>query len=88
MSNKGLQWIWPDQIHLCRGGAPRCGPKEATALSDRLTTALARLTEVADDPDSYALSWKQRTGGKVLGTFPMNFPAEIAHAGGVLPVII
>ena len=57
-------------------------------MSDRLTTALARLTEVADDPDSYALGWKQRTGGKVLGTFPMNFPAEIAHAGGALPVII
>jgi len=68
--------------------ARRGGPKEATAVSDRLTTALARLTEVADDPDSYALSWKQRTGGKVVGAFPMNFPAEVAHAAGALPVII
>ena len=50
--------------------------------------ALAALAEVADDPDAYVLSWKERTGGKVVGAFPMNFPAEIAHAAGALPVLI
>jgi benzoyl-CoA reductase/2-hydroxyglutaryl-CoA dehydratase subunit BcrC/BadD/HgdB len=49
---------------------------------------LAVLREVADDPDGYVRSWKQRTGGKAVGLFPMNFPAEIAHAAGVLPVVI
>jgi bcr-type benzoyl-CoA reductase subunit C len=81
--------FWPDQTHLRRGAARRgCEPEEATAVSDRLTTTLAKLTEVADDPDAYVRSWMQRTGGKVIGAFPMNFPAEIAHAAGTLPVII
>ena len=51
-------------------------------------SALAKLTAVADDPDSYVRDWKQRTGRKALATFPMNFPAEIAHAAGTLPVIV
>jgi benzoyl-CoA reductase subunit C len=50
--------------------------------------ALAALSEAADNPDGYAAAWKQRTGGKVVGAFPMNFPAEIVHAAGALPVLI
>jgi benzoyl-CoA reductase/2-hydroxyglutaryl-CoA dehydratase subunit BcrC/BadD/HgdB len=57
-------------------------------MSHRPDAALAALAEVADDPDRYVLSWKERTGGKVVGAFPMNFPAEIAHAAGALPVLI
>ncbi|MFJ8812926.1 2-hydroxyacyl-CoA dehydratase subunit D [Amycolatopsis thermoflava] len=57
-------------------------------MSDRLSPALAKLDEVARDPDTYVLGWKRRTGGKVVGAFPMNFPAEIVHAAGALPVII
>jgi bcr-type benzoyl-CoA reductase subunit C len=53
-----------------------------------VSEALAVLKEVADDPDGYVVRWKQRTGGKAVGLFPMNFPAEIAHAAGVLPVVI
>lgn len=49
---------------------------------------MTTLAEVADDPDGYVVRWKQRTGGKVVGAFPMNFPAEIAHAAGALPVVI
>lgn len=49
---------------------------------------MTTLAEVADDPDGYVVQWKQRTGGKVVGAFPMNFPAEIAHAAGALPVVI
>lgn len=49
---------------------------------------LAVLREVANDPDGYVRGWKQRTGGKAVGLFPMNFPGELAHAAGVLPVVI
>ena len=51
-------------------------------------SAIARLTEIAEDPNSYVLDWKQRTGRAVVGAFPMNFPAELAHAAGTLPVVI
>ena len=57
-------------------------------MPDGLTPAFRALAEVADDPDGYIARWRQRTGGKVIGAFPMNFPAEIAHAGGALPVLI
>jgi bcr-type benzoyl-CoA reductase subunit C len=49
--------------------------------------ALATLAEVADDPDAYVKRWKATTSGKVIGAFSMNFPAEIAHAAGALPVL-
>lgn len=50
--------------------------------------ALDALAEVAADPDAYVARWKASTGRKVVGAFPMNFPAEIAHAAGALPVLI
>jgi benzoyl-CoA reductase subunit C len=31
-------------------------------------------------------AWKERTGGKVVGHFPVYAPAELLHAQGVLPV--
>jgi benzoyl-CoA reductase subunit C len=49
---------------------------------------LARLQQAADDPNGYAEDWKQRTGRKVIGILPMNFPAELVHAAGALPVVI
>lgn len=36
----------------------------------------------------YARAWKARTGRRVIGSFPMNFPSEMAHAAGALPLII
>ncbi|MCP5380430.1 MAG: 2-hydroxyacyl-CoA dehydratase [Novosphingobium sp.] len=36
----------------------------------------------------YARAWKTRTGRRVIGSFPMNFPSEMAHAAGALPLII
>lgn len=57
-------------------------------MSEALASALAPLAEVAEDPDAYVARWKQRTGGKAVGVFPMNFPVEIAHAAGALPVLI
>ena len=43
---------------------------------------------VAADSVGYARRWKEETGRPVIGSFPMNFPVELAHAAGALPVII
>lgn len=42
----------------------------------------------ANDPLGYARAWKDRTGRRVIGSFPMNFPGELAHAAGTLPMIL
>ena len=47
-----------------------------------------RFAAVAQDPLGYAKSWKERTGKKVIGSFPMNFPGELAHAADTLPMIL
>lgn len=51
-------------------------------------TAFAPLERAAQHPTAYAREWKDRTGGKVVGSFPMNFPSELVHATGALPVIV
>lgn len=48
----------------------------------------ARMEEIGDDPASYVAGWRGRTGGKAFGVFPMNFPVELVHAAGVLPVLV
>ena len=53
------------------------------------TTALARLSEVARNPRRYVDQWRaDHPGQKVVGVLPMNFPREIAHAAGTLPVVV
>lgn len=59
-----------------------------TGAAAAATEALAELSAVAADPDAYVTRWKERTGGKAVGVFPMNFPDEVAQAVGALPVII
>jgi bcr-type benzoyl-CoA reductase subunit C len=49
---------------------------------------IARLAEIGDAPQSYAEEWRTRNEGKVIGTFPMNFPLELIHASGALPQIV
>lgn len=49
---------------------------------------LARLAEVATDPLGYAKAWKTAHDRPVIASFPMNFPGELAHAAGALPVIL
>lgn len=49
---------------------------------------LSRFAAAAADPHGVARAWKAKTGGKVVGTFPMHFPAEVIHAAGALPVIL
>lgn len=56
--------------------------------ADQMNMILAALAEIAEDPRAYASGWKRRTGGKVIGVFPMNFPSEIVHAAGALPVVV
>jgi benzoyl-CoA reductase subunit C len=50
--------------------------------------AMDTLTAVAEDPIGYAERWKREHGRHVIGTFPMNFPVEIIHAAGALPMIV
>ncbi len=56
--------------------------------ADQLNTILAALAEIAEDPHAYATTWKRKTGRKVIGVFPMNFPSELVHAAGALPVVV
>jgi benzoyl-CoA reductase subunit C len=55
---------------------------------DSLQGALQGFAEAAAAPRAYAEAWKRATGGKAVGSFPMNFPAELVHAAGALPVIV
>ena len=50
--------------------------------------AIATLTSIAEDPHAYATRWKDKHMRKVIGTFPMNFPSELVHAAGALPVVV
>lgn len=51
--------------------------------------AMERLVATARDPRGYVEAWRAANPGrKVLGVLPMNFPRELAHAAGLLPVIV
>jgi benzoyl-CoA reductase subunit C len=52
------------------------------------TQIIDSFAAAARDPLSYAKQWKARTGRPVIGSFPMNFPGELAHAAGALPMIL
>jgi bcr-type benzoyl-CoA reductase subunit C len=60
----------------------------ASAGSADLDRALAPLVAAAEDPQGYAEAWKREQGRMAIGSFPMNFPGELVHAAGALPVII
>lgn len=49
---------------------------------------LQEMAGCAARPLAYAAQWKQSTGRRVIGSFPMNFPGELAHAAGFLPLIL
>lgn len=49
---------------------------------------MATLRAAADDPVTYAQTWKATHGRSLIGSFPMNFPSELVHAAGALPVLI
>lgn len=56
--------------------------------ADKINLILGELAGIAGDPHSYAAAWKQETGRKVIGVFPMNFPSELVHAAGALPLVV
>ena len=57
-------------------------------MLERTAEAIAGLEEIASDPQGYAQRWKDEHERKVIGSFPMNFPAELVHAAGMLPVVV
>src|SRR5690242_7383286 len=40
------------------------------------------------NPLGYAQAWKEANGRQLIGSFPMNFPGEMVHAAGALPIIL
>lgn len=53
------------------------------------SAALEALRAVARDPRSHIEAWRSsHPDRKVLGVLPMNFPRELAHAAGVMAVIV
>jgi bcr-type benzoyl-CoA reductase subunit C len=58
-------------------------------MTDAPSEAMERLVGVARDPRAYVGRWRaEHPGGAVLAILPMNFPRELAHAAGALPVIV
>ena len=49
---------------------------------------LHQFAAIAANPNESARAWKAATGGKVIGSFPMHFPAEVIYAAGALPIIL
>ncbi len=49
---------------------------------------LNQLAQIAANPNETAKAWKAATGGRIIGSFPMHFPAEVIHAAGALPIIL
>lgn len=48
----------------------------------------ATLEQAAENPLASSRAWKETHGVPVVGSFPMHFPGELAHAAGALPVIL
>ena len=48
----------------------------------------AGFEQAAEKPLASAKAWKEAHGTRVVGSFPMHFPGEMAHAAGCLPVIL
>ena len=47
---------------------------------------MSEFKRIVENRKEYALDWKKRTGGMVLGYFDTYFPEELAYAAGMLPV--
>lgn len=49
-------------------------------------SAIDKFREVLEGRHKYAMDWKERTGGKVIGWLCSYSPVELMHAAGMLPV--
>lgn len=47
---------------------------------------MERLAKILQGRHEYALNWKRRTGGKILGYYEPYMPEEVVYAAGILPV--
>ena len=54
----------------------------------RAQDIIGKLRQIATDPIGYAVKWKEQHSGKVIGIMPMNFPVELVHAAGALPMLV
>ena len=53
-----------------------------------MVTSLEMCQQIWANPYAQAAAWKEKTGGKVLGWWPMYAPEELIHAAGLLPVFL
>src|ERR1700733_3954633 len=53
-----------------------------------LDQLISRFERAASRPLEGARQWKTDTGRRVIGSFPMHFPGELAHASGALPLLL
>jgi len=58
------------------------------AADSSITGIFAAFEAAAESPLTSAKAWKAAHGTPVIGSFPMHFPGELAHAAGCLPVIL
>jgi benzoyl-CoA reductase subunit C len=56
--------------------------------ASQVTEIFATLRAAAEQPLESARAWKRQHHTPVVGSFPMHFPGEMAHAAGTLPVIL
>jgi benzoyl-CoA reductase subunit C len=77
-------------MHASVTSASSTAPNEATRASlNGVTQEIFRtFRTAAEKPLASAERWKAEHGTKVVGSFPMHFPGELAHAAGTLPVIL
>lgn len=55
---------------------------------DELRILLDEFGAIADHPETTALDWKEKTGGKVVGVGGLDIPEPLIHAAGMLPVVL
>jgi bcr-type benzoyl-CoA reductase subunit C len=53
---------------------------------DSIKNILFRLEEIIKSPKKVVLDYKEKTGNKVIGCFPVYTPEEIVHAADMLPM--
>jgi len=53
-----------------------------------MKSVINKFAAATKDPYARLAQWKEQTGGKIIGCFPMYVPEEIIHAAGMLPIIL
>ncbi len=53
-----------------------------------MSDMIKKFADVAANPQKWLKQWKEKTGKKIVGCFPMYIPEEIVHAAGMLPIVM